>query len=139
MKRFLKLYKVVNGERRLVDYGVASQIMNYHRQGYVMEWSRYRAPVYKVLKREFDELWDNMPVSEQVRLHDIAIDPEMSIEERLMLLKSEIVRYKKQVWVEEPVRVKAHHGRAVMKSIVNKVRTWVSDMMPEPQLAFGHF
>jgi hypothetical protein len=139
MKRFLKLYKEVNGEMRLVDYGVASQIETYHKQGYHMVWSRHMTPVYKVLKREFDELWYAMPTSEQVRLHDIAIDPEMSMEERLMLLKSEIVRYKKQVWVEEPVRVKAHHGRAVVKSVVNKLRSWVSNMIPEPQLAFGHF
>ncbi|MGH0053276.1 MAG: hypothetical protein ACQ5SW_07810, partial [Sphaerochaetaceae bacterium] len=72
MKRYLKLYRVVNGEKRLVDYGVASQTDSYRRQGYVMQWSRTHTPVYKVLKREFDELWFAMPTSEQVRLHDIA-------------------------------------------------------------------
>ena len=32
----VKLYKIVNGELRLVDYGVPSQMETYAAQGYVV-------------------------------------------------------------------------------------------------------
>lgn len=32
----VKLYKIINGELRLVDYGVKSQADNYSKQGYIV-------------------------------------------------------------------------------------------------------
>ena len=138
MKRFLKLYKVVNGEHRLVDYGVASQIDNYRKQGYKMVWSRHHSPVYKVLKEEFDSLWAYLPVSEKVRLHDVAVDQEMSIEERLMLLKAEIVRRPKRTIVVTH-RIRAAKKVSLWATIKDKVQEFVDSTIFQPAFAFGHF
>jgi len=32
----VELYKIINGELRLVDYGVESQMENYAAQGYIV-------------------------------------------------------------------------------------------------------
>lgn len=146
MKRFLKLYKVVNGERRLVDYGVASQVMSYYQQGYKMEWSRYHSPVYHVLKEEFDALWAMLPAKEQARLRDLTTDFEMGIEERLYLLKSEMVKIHnfaetvEEIELEQEEVVVAKPKRpSLFSTIKAKVREFTESLVIEPMFAFGHF
>lgn len=91
MNKHLKLYKVINGKRRLIDYGVESQAVAYHKQGYILVRSRFRTPVYRVLEAKFAELWATLSEAEQIRLGDLLYDKEMCLEEKFMLLKSEIL------------------------------------------------
>lgn len=151
MKRFLKLYKVVDGEKRLVDYGAGGmQAWKYYKQGYVMEWSRYHTPVYKVLKAQFDELWDLLPAEEQARLRDLTTDMEMGIEERLHLLKAETFHLHQladtieeddleELEPMEEAPVYRPKRPSLFSVIKEKVRDFMEETFIQPMFAFGHF
>lgn len=147
MKRFLKLYKMVDGEKRLVDYGARDQAWKYHKQGYMLEWSRYHSPVYKVLKAEFDELWSYLSDDEKARLHDLAYDKELGMEERLQLLHAELSymndfdEYLVDEVIEEiePLPSPKLPRRSLFSFVADKVTEFVESVLVEPMFAFGHF
>jgi hypothetical protein len=127
----VKLYK--NG--MLMDYGVRSKIAEYRKQGYKVVTSDARAPIDAVLQREFDPLWAYLPEAEQARLHDIAIDDEMSTAERLMLLKSEVVRKpKRTITVTHTIHRKKP---SIFERIKNTVAGFVESLLPQPAYAYA--
>ena len=95
----IKLYKNVNGERRLVNFGVLSCAYIYVRQGYEVEWvgEGDTQKLWSVVKAEFDGLWSTLSHSEQVRLADIPMDDEMTIEQKLAFVKAEIASRPRRV------------------------------------------
>lgn len=129
----VNLYK--NG--RLVDIGVRSKIAVYRKQGYTVRTADMRSPVDAVLQREFDTLWYYLPDSEKARLHDIAVDDEMSTAERLMLLKAEIVRRKRTITVTH--RVHKPKKASLWTTLKTKMQGFVESLIPEPAFAMAHF
>jgi hypothetical protein len=121
----------------LVDMGVRSKIAEYRKQGYVVKTTDMRVPMDNVVQREFDTLWACLTESEKSRLHDIAVDDEMSTAERLMLLKSEIVRRpKRTITVTHRVHKKRPSLWSRAKAAMNN---FVESLIPEPVFAMAHF
>lgn len=121
----------------LVDIGVRSKIAEYRKQGYTVKTTDIRRPVDAVLQREFDMLWDYLPEKEKARLHDIAVDDEMSTAERLMLLKAEIVRRKRTITVTH--RVHRPKKPSLWATLKGKMQELVESLIPEPVFAMAHF
>lgn len=129
MHNIVKLYKTVNGERRLMDYGVRSRIMEYRRLGYDVELSKTNEPVFAALEKEFNVLWNSLSEFEQRRFHDIKVDDEMSMAERVMLLKAEILRPRRTITVTHRIRRKP--------SFWDKVKSVIGSLNPIPAFAFA--
>lgn len=118
----------------LVDIGVRSKIAEYRRQGYKVMTTDTHRPMDVVMQREFDTLWDYLPEREKARLHDIRVDDEMSTAERLMLLKSEIVRRPKR---NITVTHRLHKKVSLWKTLKTKVVEFVDSLLPEPAYVYA--
>jgi len=118
----------------LVDIGVRSKIAEYRKQGYTVKTTDMRAPMDSVMQREFDTLWSYLPEHEKARLHDIAVDDEMSTAERLMLLKSEIVRRPKRTIT---ITHRVHKRSSLWSAIKNTVAGFVESLIPQPAYAYA--
>lgn len=102
----IQLLKKINGNLEVVDYGCERLIGAYIKRGYTVRKVNGNPYINLNLRKEFEELWASLPASEQIRLHDIRIDDEMTTEERIVLLKAEIAtRARKRASVVKPVYV----------------------------------
>lgn len=113
----LKLYRKVRNELRLVDFGVISQAPKYKAMGYVIELAdtNDNQKLYCVVKAEFKALWYTLPDDEKHRLADIPNDWEMTIEQKLALVKAEVSTRKKRSITVVPRRVKRPSLFSVVK------------------------
>lgn len=96
----VKLYKTINGERRLVDFGTINHVETYYAMGYeVVPCPNDNQRLWRVVKSEFDAIWNTLPAREQKRLADLNSTGygEETIEEKLTMLKAETVRLRKPV------------------------------------------
>jgi hypothetical protein len=133
----IKLYRTIRGERRLVDYGVVSKCEYYKAQGYEVEGTRPEdnQALYHVVKAEFDKLWYQLPAEEKRRLADIPMDWEMTIEQKLGILKSEIAtRKKRSITV---VHVPAPKKVSVFSTLFNVAKEFVNSLIPEMEVCYA--
>jgi hypothetical protein len=133
----IKLYRTIRGERRLVDYGVVSKCEYYKAQGYEVEGTRPEdnQALYHVVKAEFDKLWYQLPAEEKRRLADIPMDWEMTIEQKLGILKSEIAtRKKRSITV---VHVPAPKKVSVFSSLFNAAKEFVNSLIPQMEVCYA--
>lgn len=133
----IKLYKTIRGERRLVDFGVVSKCQDYEAQGYEIVGARAddTQALYHVVKAEFDHLWYTLPAEEKRRLADIPMDWEMTIEQKLAILKSEIAtRCKRTINV---VHVPAPKKRSLFSNLFNVTKKFVNSLIPEMEVCYA--
>ena len=133
----IKLYRTIRGERRLVDYGVVSKCDYYKKQGFEVEGARPedRQALYHVVKREFDALWYTLPAEEKRRLADIPMDWEMTIEQKLAILKSEIAtRCKRTITV---VHVPARQKVSIFGTLYNMAKNFFESITPQPEVCYA--
>ena len=133
----IKLYKTIRGERRLVDFGVVSKCEYYKAQGYEVEGARPEdtQALYHVVKAEFDKLWYTLPAEEKRRLADVPMDWEMTIEQKLAILKSEIAtRCKRTINV---VHVPAPKKRSLFSNLFNVAKEFVNSLIPEMEVCYA--
>lgn len=135
----IKLYKTIRGERRLVDYGVVNKCEFYKDQGYEVEGADPgdTQALYHVVKAEFDKLWYTLPAEEKRRLADIPMDWEMTIEQKLGILKSEIATRKKRsiTVVHTPVRKRVSLFSTLFAVAKEAAKEVVNSLIPQPMEA----
>jgi len=133
----IKLYRTIRGERRLVDYGVVSKCDYYKKQGFEVEGARPedRQALYHVVKAEFDKLWYTLPAEEKRRLADIPMDWEMSIEEKVDLLKAEIAYRKKRsiTVVHKPVQKRV----SIVATLFGIAKDFFESITPQPEVCYA--
>ena len=129
----LKLYKIVNGEIRLMDYGVESKREIYIKSGFMIDdnniFGTGHLPVYEHARKEFNLLWDTLGVAEKLRLADIPVEDEMSIYEKLDQLKAEIIVIKRRekTWYPK-AGLKSSIGRTV-RGFLTKISQSITSMV----------
>lgn len=133
----IKLYKTIRGERRLVDFGVVAKCQYYKAQGYEIEGAAHddKQALYHVVKAEFDKLWYTLPAEEKRRLADIPMDWEMTIEQKLGILKSEIAtRNKRSITVvHAPVRKRV----SLFSTLFVIAKEAVNSLIPQPEVCYA--
>lgn len=132
----IKLYRTIRGERRLVDYGVVSKCQYYKAQGYEVEGARAEdtQALYHVVKAEFDKLWYMLPAEEKRRLADIPMDWEMTIEQKLGILKSEIAtRKKRSITV---VHVPARKRVSLFARLKETATNFINSLIPQMEVCY---
>ena len=133
----IKLYKTLRNERRLVDFGVMTKINEYEAMGYeavICEEDDNQA-LYHVKKAEFDALWYTMPAEEKRRLADIPMDWEMSIEEKVSIVKAEIACRKKRsiTVVHKPARKKV----SIFGTLYGIAKDFFESITPQPEVCYA--
>lgn len=109
--RKVKLYKLVNGMLRLVDYGVVNKISIYEGKGYTVEVvADDRQATWVAEKAEFKVLWNSLSAYHKRRL--VAIPTaDSSIRTKLVELKAEIAK------INDYIMMAACHRRAVKRAV----------------------
>lgn len=127
----LKLYKDNGyGKLVLIDFGVVSQAAKYKSMGYIVELasSDDKQIPYRVVRAEFDKLWYTLPEREKARLRDIPKNYDMSIEEKLGMLKAEIATRRKR-------SITVVHKRRV--SFMSKVKSFFNSLIPQMEVCYA--
>lgn len=89
----LGLYK----NDKLMDYGVVNRWEEYEYAGYDVRIIKGKRPaLYRHAKAEFNALWKKLGIYQQKRLADIPVDDEMTIYEKLAMLKAELATIEAQ-------------------------------------------